>query len=259
VNTAISSDGVGISFSQQGKGDPALVFIHGWSNNKSIWDTQVSYFSEKYNVVTIDLAGYGASGNNRNNWTMSAFGDDVVAVINKLKLKQVVLVGFSMGGPVVVETAKKIPELVSGIVLVDILQNIEMEYSTEMIENMKNYFMDIVSNPSQEKLEGTFFKRNIKESFQRTLGMLESASQVGWEEMVVEKFRWENDDCIESLKMIKAPIVAINSDTQPTNVEAFRKYIPSFNVRIMKDVGHVVMWDAPEEFNRLLEESIQEL
>ncbi len=86
ANTAVSSDGVEISFNKQGKGKPALVFVHGWTNNKTIWDAQVSYFSDKYKVVALDLAGHGVSGDNRNDWTMSAFGDDVVAVINKLKL-----------------------------------------------------------------------------------------------------------------------------------------------------------------------------
>jgi pimeloyl-ACP methyl ester carboxylesterase len=45
---------------------------------------------------------------------------------------------------------------------------------------------------------------------------------------------------------------------EPTNVEAFKKYVPSFQVKIIPDVAHLVMWDNPEEFNRLLEESIQE-
>jgi pimeloyl-ACP methyl ester carboxylesterase len=43
-----------------------------------------------------------------------------------------------------------------------------------------------------------------------------------------------------------------------TNVEAFRKYVPSFKVKIIPDTGHILMWDATEEFNRLLEQCIQE-
>jgi pimeloyl-ACP methyl ester carboxylesterase len=41
-------------------------------------------------------------------------------------------------------------------------------------------------------------------------------------------------------------------------MEAFRKYVPSFKANIITGSGHVIMWDAPDEFNRLLEESIQE-
>ena len=87
---------------------------------------------------------------------------------------------------------------------------------------------------------------------------LKGASRIGWRESLNDILRWENEDCIESLKKIQAPITSINSDQEPTNVEAFRKYVPSFKVKIIPDVGHLVMWDAPEEFNRLLEESIQE-
>ncbi len=259
ANTAVSSDGTEISYHKQGKGKPALVFVHGWTNNKTIWDAQVSHFSNKYKVVTVDLAGHGESGVNRNNWSMSAFGDDVVAVINKLKLKQVVLVGFSLGGPVIVETANKIPEIVKGLILVDTMQDVEFKYSPEMVDNMKGFFMNVVTNPSKDGVTGVFFKRNIDESFNRVLSMLEGASQVGWEASLDENFRWQNEDCIESIKTINVPIVAINSDNQPTNVEAFNKYVPSFNVKIMKDVGHVVFWDAPNEFNGLLEESLQEI
>jgi pimeloyl-ACP methyl ester carboxylesterase len=255
---AVSTDGVDISFDVQGEGEPTLVFIHGWTNNKTIWDAQVSHFSEKYKVVTIDLAGHGMSGDNRDNWSMSAFGDDVAAVINKLNLKKVVLIGFSLGGPVIIESANKIPDVLKGLIFVDTMQDPELIYSPEMAENMKGFFMNNITNPSKDGLAGVFFKRNIDESYNKVLNMWEGPSRVGWEETLIEIFRWQNEDCITSLKTIKAPIIAINSNSQPTNVEAFNKYVPSFKARIMKDVGHVVFWDAPDEFNNLLEVSIQE-
>ncbi|MEK0338506.1 MAG: hypothetical protein QQN41_13840, partial [Nitrosopumilus sp.] len=70
--------------------------------------------------------------------------------------------------------------------------------------------------------------------------------------------KWQNEHCTNSIKAVKSPIIAINSDLQPTNVEAFRKYAPTFKAKIVGDVGHLIMWDNTEEFNRLLEESIQE-
>ncbi|MCK4699338.1 MAG: alpha/beta hydrolase [Bacteroidales bacterium] len=258
-NVAISSDGVEISFDKQGKGEPTLVFVHGWTNNRSIWDAQMSHFSEKYRVIAVDLAGHGQSGDNRTTWTMSSFGEDVVAVINQLKLDQVVLVGFSMGGPVIIEAAKKAPEHVAGLVLVDNLQNIEMKIPPEMIGFMDSLMMDLVTNPTNEKLVSLgFYKRNPDASFERVLSFLKDGPRPSWNGSINEYFKWCNDDCIESLKKIQTPIIAINSDSEPTNVEAFREYVPSFKVKIVPDVGHLIFWDAPEEFNRLLEESIQE-
>lgn len=258
-NTVVSSDGVEISYHKQGKGNPALVFVHGWTNDKTIWNDQVFHFSEKYKVVTLDLAGHGVSGDNRENWSMSAFGEDVAAVINKLKLKEVVLVGFSLGGPIIVETANKIPDVVKGLIFVDTMQDPDLQYSPEMVDGMKEFFMNAITNPSKDGLKGVFFKRNIDESFNKVLSMLEGPSRIGWEEAISENFRWQNEDCIQAIKAIKVPIVAINSDSKPTNVEAFNKYVSSFQVKIMEDVGHIVFWDSPDEFNNHVEDSVQEM
>lgn len=139
----------------------------------------------------------------------------------------------------------------------DVLQNIEMMYSPEIISSIDSVYMDLVTVPTPEKMK-PFYKRNPEASFERVLSMLKDVPRIGWKESLNEFFRWSNEDCIESLKKINAPIISINSDQEQTNVEAFRKCVPSFKVRIIPDVGHLVMWDDPEDFNRLLEESIQE-
>ena len=256
-NVAISSDEVEISFDKQGEGEPTLVFIHGWGNNRSIWDAQVAHFSQKYKVIAVDLPGFGESGNNRQKWTMASFGEDVATVINKLSLDQVVLIGFSMGAPVVIEAAKRVSNQVVGVVLVDYLHDVEMKYPPEVISYMDSVYMDVVTDPTIEKMK-PFFRKNTEASFERVLLMVNDVPKIGWRESLNDIFRWSNEDCIESLKNIQTRIISINSDQTPTNVEAFMKYVPSYKAKIILDVGHVVFWDAPEEFNRLLEESIQE-
>ena len=259
VDNAISADGVSIAYEVRGEGEPALVFVHGWSNKRSIWDTQVVHFSQKYRVVAIDLAGFGESGNDRKMWTMESFGDDVVAVLDKLSLKDVILIGFSMGGPVVIEAAKRVPGHVEGIVLVDILKNIDKVYSQENISNFSRASMDLVTEPSIEKLEySAYFLKKKQELNERLITMIKDVSKVGWSESIKDFYRWSNEECTKSLLKIQAPVIAINSDQPPTNVEAFKEYVPSFEAKIIPGVGHVVFWDAPDEFNRLLEEAVQE-
>jgi len=258
LDNAISADGVSIAYEVRGEGEPALVFVHGWSNNRGIWDTQVAHFSQKYKVVAIDLAGFGESGNDRKMWTMESFGDDVVAVVNKLEPEDVVLIGFSMGGPVVIEAAKQAPGHIAGIVLVDTLKNIETIYSQEDISYVLRDYMDTVTELRTEKV-GRLFKKNKEELSERIIStMLKDVPKVGWSESLKDYFRWSNEECIKSLQKIQAPVISINSDQYPTNVEAFKKYVPSFEVKIIPGVGHVVFWEAPEEFNRLLEEAVQE-
>jgi pimeloyl-ACP methyl ester carboxylesterase len=255
-----SSDGVKISFVEQGRGETSILFVHGWSNDKSIWDDQMSHFAGKYRTVALDLPGFGESGDNRINWTISAFGEDVATVIEKLNLNQVVLVGFSMGTAVVIEAANRLEGRISGVVLVDDLHNVEMKIPPAMESYLDSVFMDMVTYPTNEKLmAGGFYKKNSETSFKRVLSMLDGPSRVGWQESLYGYIQWINDNCTQSLKTLNVPIVAINSERQPTDVEVFRKYVPSFEAHIIQDAGHLLMWDAPEEFNRYLEATVQEM
>lgn len=259
IHSVTSSDGVEVHFTNKGKGTPTIVFIHGWSNQRTIWKDQVNHFSKKYQTIAVDLPGSGESGNNRAEWSIQAFGKDVVAVIDQLEIDEVVLVGFSMGTAVVIEAAIQIPDKTLGVVLVDGLQNPEEVVPPEAMAAIDSVFFDLLNNMSNEKLVNLgFYKHNQESAFNRLLPMYEGVSRVGWKESLHATMQWGNADCIPALKELKAPLIAINSDMKPTNSAAFNSYVPSYKLKTMTDVGHLVFWDNPDEFNRLLEESIQE-
>jgi pimeloyl-ACP methyl ester carboxylesterase len=139
------------------------------------------------------------------------------------------------------------------------MHDVEMTYPPPVISYIDSVFMDLITNPTNEKLVGSgFYKKNLEVSFERVLSMLKDASRIGWRESLLDYLRWHNEDMTKALQKCQVPVMAINSDMEPTNVEAFKKLVPSYHAKIVPDVGHVIMWDAPEEFNRLLEESIQE-
>src|SRR5512147_2664345 len=62
---AIAPDGVHVQYRVYGKGEPALVLIHGWSCDSNYWREQVPVLKQKYTVVTVDLAGHGGTDGNR--------------------------------------------------------------------------------------------------------------------------------------------------------------------------------------------------
>ena len=252
-------DGVEIHYDRRGHGSPALIFVHGWANDRSVWEAQARYFSEQHEVISPDLPGFGRSGKNRKVFTIASFGRDIATIIEDLGLEQVVLVGFSMGAPVVVDAAARFPERVIGVVVVDELHDVDATIPPAAISDMEGFFMDLVANPSNEKLVGSgFYKRNPETSFERVAAMLEGAPGTGWRESLLGALNWLNEDCTASISSVRAPIIAINSDLRPTDVEAFRKYAPSFEAKIIPGTGHLLMWDAPDQFNRLLEESVRE-
>jgi pimeloyl-ACP methyl ester carboxylesterase len=132
---ATSPDGIPIAYQDSGSGTPALVFVHGWSCDRSYWRYQLPAFEANHRVVAVDLAGHGASGVGRSSWTMPSFGADVAAVIDDLDLDDVVLIGHSMGGDVVVEAALILGTRIAGIVWVDVYGALDAPRSRDDIES----------------------------------------------------------------------------------------------------------------------------
>ena len=258
VDNAISDDGVSIAYEVRGEGEPTLVFIHGWCCDRSYWEEQLPHFAEKYKVVAIDLAGHGESGLDRKKWTMGAFGEDVVAVVNKLNLDQVVLVGHSMGGFVILEAARRMPKRVIGLVGVDTLQNFEEKLNQEQIDDwwapLYANFVEGIRNVVR-----TMFTPNSDSALvEKIVDDMSSAPQevgIGALEGYID---FQNNEIIRVLQEVKAPMTCINADTYPTDVETNQHHSPAFKAKIMSGVGHFNMMEDPETFNRLLEETIQE-
>ena len=70
---------------------------------------------------------------------------------------------------------------------------------------------------------------------------------------------YQNHELTKAVKELNVPITCINSDFHDTEVEIIRKYIPSFNVKLMSGVGHFPMLEDPATFNFLLGEAVKEI
>jgi pimeloyl-ACP methyl ester carboxylesterase len=252
----LSSDDVAISYHVQGKGKPALVFVHGWCCDKSYWRHQVPHFAGGHKVVTIDLAGHGESGREREAWTMEAFGKDVAAVVKELDLDQVILIGHSMGGPVIIEAARQMPERIIGLVGVDTFLDLEKKYTQEQINEWLSRLRADFAGTTAELVRGIFVRDADPALIEWVVSdMCSAPPQVA---IGASEAYWRFD-AKEALKEVRAPIYCINSDMRPTNVEGGRRYAAAFEVKLMSGVGHFVMLEDAETFNRLLTETIKEI
>jgi 3-oxoadipate enol-lactonase len=100
---------------ETGSGTP-IVFVHAGIADARMWDPQWRSFANGYRLVRLDLAGFGQTPIRALPWTHAR---DVLALLEELELREVVLVGCSMGGRVCLELAVARPELVRALVLVD--------------------------------------------------------------------------------------------------------------------------------------------
>ncbi|MFQ5793128.1 MAG: alpha/beta fold hydrolase [Acidobacteriota bacterium] len=252
-----SADGVLIHYESRGSGGPALVLVHGWSCDMSYWKPQVDHFASHRQTVTLDLAGHGKSGLDRKAWTMAAFGQDVQAVIEALDLKQVVLVGHSMGGSVILEAARRVPERVAALVPVDTFFDVEQRFSTEQANQFLTPFRADFPSATRVFLRENMFTPGTDPALVERIVADMSAAPAevalgALEELVTH-------DLTALLGQVRSPIRCINSDKYATQVEIARRYAPSFGVILMSGVGHFPMLEDPETFNRLLAETVKEL
>jgi pimeloyl-ACP methyl ester carboxylesterase len=254
---ARSGDGVPIHYTVEGRGEPALVFVHCWNCDRHFWDAQLRAFRKNHRVVAIDLAGHGDSGKDRKDWTIEAFGDDVKAVVDKLGGKRVVLVGSSMGGPVSLEAARKLGDRVVGIVAVDTLQDVEQKAPPEQVDKMLRDMKSDYKGQTTQFITGNLFSATTPLAVRkRVLGVATSASPDRSVAMLRAAMTY---DPLPSLSEVRVPIFAINSDKYPTNLEANRRHIAQFDVALMKGAGHYLMLEDPPRFNALLADALSQL
>jgi pimeloyl-ACP methyl ester carboxylesterase len=254
-DVAISADGVPIHYETHGAGAPALVFVHGWSCDRSYWEQQIGHFARQHQVVAIDLAGHGESGLDRQSWTMSAFGEDVVAVVEKLGLEQVVLIGHSMGGPVIIEAARRLGERVVGLVGADTYRNLEQTWTREQIDEILAPFRANFVEAAQKFVRDMFIPESDDALVEHTVADMSAAPpQVAIGAMGGNRSNALN--LATSAQQVRAPITAINSDYRPNDTESAQRC--GIKMVFMSGVGHFVMMEDAETFNRLLEEAVKE-
>lgn len=252
----LSKDGTKINFIATGRGEPALVFVHGWSCDKSYWNDQVKTFSSKYKVVAIDLAGHGESGTTRKNYTIELFGEDVAAVVNKLHLKKIILIGHSMGGAVIIEAAKRLKGKVVGLVGADTYQSFKDDWTAEQKEGFLKSFTENFVVTAKRFVKSMFPKTADSTLVNKIANNMSSAPPDIAISAIRNLFFY---DPIPTLKEIRLPIISINCDMYPVSVKENKKYVDSFTVKMMNGVGHFVMLENSPKFNQLLQESIDEL
>ncbi len=107
LSSAATVDGIKIHSTVRGSGPNTIVFVHGWTCDESSWANQVPVFEKNYRVITLDLPGHGKSGSPTNGpLTMELFAKSIEAVRVEAKAGKIVLVGHSMGTPVIREYAR---------------------------------------------------------------------------------------------------------------------------------------------------------
>jgi pimeloyl-ACP methyl ester carboxylesterase len=253
IHWARSTDGVRIAYEVRGKGSLALVFVHGWSCNRSFWAGQMEPFSRQFTVVAIDLAGHGDSGRNREKWTIQSYGNDVAAVVKKLHLKRVILVGHSMGGDVIPEAALRLPGRVVGLIWLDTYKKLGAGRTPEEVQAFVAKFRSNFSETTRDFVRSMFVSTSDPALVERVALTMSSAPPSIALPSLQSAFSYSRE-MPRTLDRLHLPVIAINPDNAPTDVASLDHY--GVQVIFMSGVGHFLMMEDPQRFNGLLSTAI---
>src|SRR3972149_4779485 len=110
-NTSYNIDG-------NASGQP-VVFIHGFPFSQQMWRSQVAELSRDYRVITYDVRGHGKSEVGDSQFTIEFFVDDLIALLDHLRIEKAVVIGLSMGGYIALRAIERHPERFSALGLCD--------------------------------------------------------------------------------------------------------------------------------------------
>ena len=253
---ATSADGLRIAYEAAGEGTTALVFVHGWSCDRSYWSGQFQPFSREYRVVAVDVGGHGESGLGRKSWTMASFGGDVAAVVEKLGLRRAILIGHSMGGDVIMEAARRLKGRVAGLVWVDTYKQLRAPRTPEEIQAFVAPFRDNFVAHTRAMV-GRMFPPGADAALVERIAADMSAAPPAVALEAIESAISYDREVTAALRELNLPLIAINPGSPPTDVASMKRH--GVEVIFMWGVGHFPMMEDTERFNRLLRTAIQKI
>jgi pimeloyl-ACP methyl ester carboxylesterase len=241
-------DGAKVHSTSTGQGSKAVILIHGWTCDETSWSEQVPVLSKRYRVITVDLPGHGRSDQPKDGkFSMDVFARAVEAVRAEANVEHVILVGHSMGGPVVYRYAQLYPQHSVALVLVDAPLFKASEVRAFVDQGIPRVTGPEGMNGRETMIRGMFSSATTPELQSRILKMMLSAPEAtakGAMNAMADPAVWDNH-------VLQIPALAIFAATYRGNgLDVTKSYLPDLQFMNVPGTGHFLMMEKPAEFNQ---------
>jgi pimeloyl-ACP methyl ester carboxylesterase len=251
-NNVLSADGTVIHYQSSGSSKTTLLFIHCWSCDISYWDNQFDLFSKYFRVVRLDLAGHGKSNSNRKNYTIPAFAQDVEAVISKLQLQKVILIGHSIGGSIAVQTAIDIPDKITGIIAVDSFETgLKWPKTDQEIAALTKPFKEDFSKTTARLVRSMFKPTADPVLVNKITQDMSAAPPAVGNSAFKELLDWAANYSTAKANL-KVPLYHINAKPDQPSMK-------NDHIIYVENVGHFIPQAAPAGFNGAMEQTVAKI
>lgn len=250
INGFVESQGVKIHYIGKNLNNtvlPSLLFVPGLMMPGWIFEKQLDYFAEKFRVVAMDPRSQGDSEQTSEGHYASSLAKDINTVVDKLNLDNLVLIGWSLGVPEVINYAIQFGKL-KGLVLVDGLTGIDP--SLPFYKSTIDYWTQLQTDRILKTTEfvKSIFKQPQSKAYLEKLTASALRTPTNTVMTLIENYL---------LQDFRPLLPRINVDTLIITIEGPRlgymqdmqKMIPHSRLVIIKDAAHALFVDQPEQFN----------
>ena len=260
VTTRVAHNGtVAIAYDVRGQG-PALVLVQGLGVGRWGWEPVVDRLARRFRVITIDNRGIGASDAPAGSYSTRLMAKDVVAVMDDAGVRSAGVVGTSLGGMVAQELALGHPERVDRLVLVATIPGGRLTAPMPLKTAYLLTWAPLMR--SDQRLRG-FVEHNLgpgtlrrRAKVVRRLMALKRAhpqSEHAWRAQATAGVLF---DPLGRQRRIAQPTLILQGTADqvvnPVNAELLADLIPDARLRYVDGAGHLVCWDEPRRFTRLV-------
>jgi pimeloyl-ACP methyl ester carboxylesterase len=248
--SAATVDGIKLHSTSTGKGPRTVILVHGWTCDDTTWESQVPALSKDYRVLTLDLPGHGRSGSPKDGkLTMDLFARAVESVRSEAKADRVVVVGHSMGTPVIVQYARLYPQHVAAMVFVDGLVTAPNMGPANGPPPAQQLAGPAGLKAREGIIHGMFSASTTPEMQKHILAMMlgaPEATAVGAMYATIDPAIWKGD-------VLTQPILGLYADKSAlANREYMKTHFPNLQYVEIAGTGHFLMLEKPDQFNPLL-------
>lgn len=237
---------------------PAIIFIHGFPLNKTMWNKQIEELKKDYFVIAYDIRGHGSTDSGNDDFSIELFANDLLRLMDALKIDKTILCGFSMGGYIALNAIENHPERFNSLILCDTNCTADdreaKEKRTKSIESIKLNGLEQYADESLKKLFSpiSLSKKTEEIALVREMIIKTSTESVCKTLLALAK---RKETC-SRLHEITVPVLILvgNEDeiTAPNLAIAMHEKIKSSTIHIIENAGHLSNMENPEQFNNYL-------
>jgi pimeloyl-ACP methyl ester carboxylesterase len=242
---------------------PTVVLLHGFCENKSIWQSFVDEHTHLFRIICLDLAGFGESPispktTNIESINIETMATEVQETLLHLKVETCMMFGHSLGGYVTLAFAEKFSTMLVGIGLINSTAFADSEEKKQnrnkLIESLENYgvkpFLATFFN-------NLFYQPNVLK-FEKEIAQLILQAQNLTAETVIQTTKAMRDrkDYSLVLKNLTIPVLFVvgkNDAILPLDLHKEQFYLPKTSlIYLLENVGHMAMFEAKTQLNYIL-------